>query len=985
MFASVPNALEVDRSLRHWPLFELTELPPLSFRASTPRVWTNPSGANAHAPTPVVGARVLGRLTLEQLLDSGEGYSLYLADDEGRAELLLVLVADTEEALDKALASVGPERCRTPFESRFVAEVALNEDHIARWGDSLFAARPPEHAPVHSSTAPSASSSLDVRLAEGALFANRYRIEELLGRGGMGEVYRAHDPVLCRTVAIKLVRVDVLDDNDTRDAAKDRLLSEARVVCGLRHPNIVELFDASEIDGIPYLVLELCEGGNLRGVIAKNDANSADRLRWLTEIAEGLACAHASGIVHRDIKPENILLTANGVAKIGDFGIAKALGKHAAETFSIVGTPRYMAPEQFMGQKVDGRVDQFAWALVAQELYTGSHPRERETPNYSDVRSNSVPVPPVLAAIIARAMATEVRARFANFDALLKELRRGRSRSRVPFAMAQVAIAVGIVVGAATLTKTLTDRRAKVFIVSTSSSSTSAPSLGARTSPPTDKISNNPLIDTALRAFLNGSLDVALADLERITQQDDSNAEAHLLYALLSSDVYDLVHGHYRAAVKSRHLLPESLAAVLDAFEPAMQLPPAQRDAAHRLKDTCEKYSELTYCYFVAARLLLDASSSEEALLLFAKDGDAGAASPPVLRYLRARAFRGLNKSDLALQELEDCVRQNPLATECLDILSQMYANRGACTDAERVSRGLVKANPDNAEWYFDLIRALYANGAPEEALLTLAAQSVARTPPADARFLELQLQFEHHAITGKFSSALVDANALETLVKDNHHQSIHEFVLNRQAPLLLEMGRGAEAAEAADRFLKRIRGLQRDQTLDRSILAHAIKYEAGRISADEFSTYQRSWVIRNADLADGTQLWILAYALPAMTANDANHALAAADKLVPFPEEHAIRLSYNYGVGHVYLLANQPEVALPHLERAAKSCHAYFFPLEHTHAVADYGRALETLGRIPEACEAYMEVERRWPNVRYGLLSREIHARIGKLKCSRK
>src|SRR5262249_27281185 len=148
----------------------------------------------------------------------------------------------------------------------------------------------------------------------GALFANRYRVDALLGQGGMGEVYRARDEHLERTVALKIVCVDRA--GGIAEELRRRLKREARVVAGLKHPHIVEIYDAGENDGLPYLILELCDGGSLRQVLQTDAASRADRLRWIREIAEALAYAHARGIMHRDLKPENVVLNEHNASKL---------------------------------------------------------------------------------------------------------------------------------------------------------------------------------------------------------------------------------------------------------------------------------------------------------------------------------------------------------------------------------------------------------------------------------------------------------------------------------------------------------------------------------------------------------------------------------------------------------------------------------------------------------------------------------------------
>ena len=207
----------------------------------------------------------------------------------------------------------------------------------------------------------------------------RYTIEALLGQGGMGCVYRAHDPRLERRVALK-----VISDATAHADANARLVREARSAAALDHPNAVAIFDVGELDGAPYIVMELVEGHTLRGATGP----VATRTAQLADVARALAGAHKRGLIHRDIKPENVMVREDGVVKVLDFGIARRAGgtvdprgptqTPALPTLTVegvkLGTPMYMAPEQIRGDALDGRADQFAWGVLAYELLAGRLP-----------------------------------------------------------------------------------------------------------------------------------------------------------------------------------------------------------------------------------------------------------------------------------------------------------------------------------------------------------------------------------------------------------------------------------------------------------------------------------------------------------------------------------------------------------------------------------------------------------------------------------
>ncbi|HLE52938.1 MAG TPA: protein kinase, partial [Anaerolineales bacterium] len=198
-------------------------------------------------------------------------------------------------------------------------------------------------------------------------FQNRYRMEAEIGRGGMGIVYRAQDTLLEREVAVK-----VLNDPGLGNEARARLLREAQAAARLNHPNIVSVYDAGEWDGSPFIVMELVEGVALS---PKTPRNIPEILSIAAQVCSALRHAHNHDIVHRDLKPENVLITADGQAKLMDFGLARSVAASRLTVEGIIiGTVYYLAPEQALGQEVDGRADLYALGVMLYELTTGRLP-----------------------------------------------------------------------------------------------------------------------------------------------------------------------------------------------------------------------------------------------------------------------------------------------------------------------------------------------------------------------------------------------------------------------------------------------------------------------------------------------------------------------------------------------------------------------------------------------------------------------------------
>jgi len=330
-----------------------------------------------------------------------------------------------------------------------------------------------------------------------------FEIEELLGKGGMGVVYRARDTRLKRPVAIKILKSDLVMNRDRQR----RFLQEARAAAAVTHPAIAQIYDVDEVDETTFIAMEFIEGETVGQLIAKRELDLMGSVEIALQVAEGLSRAHEANIVHRDIKSDNIMVTRDGHAKLLDFGLAKLLdpvlegkGEESsralmeAETLSqtragtLLGTIAYMSPEQARGQKVSQSSDIFSMGIVIYEMVTGKLPFERETPldtlhaigfeevlPVTRIRQN---LPPELNRIISRCLRKRPKDRYPDARPLaadLKNLKRdiesgvhrseplgGRIgqffkslKSSMPFGAIGIAVAVGtlILVGFLMLTE----------------------------------------------------------------------------------------------------------------------------------------------------------------------------------------------------------------------------------------------------------------------------------------------------------------------------------------------------------------------------------------------------------------------------------------------------------------------------------------------------------------------------------------------------
>ncbi len=298
----------------------------------------------------------------------------------------------------------------------------------------------------------------------------RYQLGEPLGTGGMGVVYRAHDPDLDRAVAIKVVRAG-------GDASESRLLREAQAMARLRHPNVVPIFDVGPAEGAVFVAMPLLEGGTLRHWLQRDAPSFGEVLDRFVAAGHGLAAAHAAGLVHRDFKPENVLLGDNGETVVSDFGLACLASDETAPSPSpspststsalapgaitasddVLGTPDYMAPEQLRGRPSDARADQFSFCVALWEAIYGDPPFPESADGTEDALRARLaaittgPVPPPrrdrpawIAPLLVRGLAADPDRRWPSMQALLDAIAARRAPRRWPWYLAAALGTVGL-------------------------------------------------------------------------------------------------------------------------------------------------------------------------------------------------------------------------------------------------------------------------------------------------------------------------------------------------------------------------------------------------------------------------------------------------------------------------------------------------------------------------------------------------------------
>ncbi|MGH9444715.1 MAG: protein kinase domain-containing protein [Terriglobia bacterium] len=298
-----------------------------------------------------------------------------------------------------------------------------------------------------------APPDFSVALGPGDGFGPRYQIVSLLGKGGMGLVYKAHDLELDRTVAIKLVRPELTVDSGAMQRFKQELLLASRI----SHKNVLRIHDLGEVGGVKFISMAYVEGDDLSRLLKKRGRLALDEtLKLARQLCAALDAAHGEGIIHRDLKPQNVLIDPEGNAFVSDFGLAKSLETSSAEMTQagqILGTPRYMSPEQMEGKPVDARADIYALGLMLYEMVTGDIPfkansmpqlmLQRITTKAKDPKALNPETPDYMARTIMRCLETDPDRRYPSAREILKDLDSGHAakpaRSSVQITVAMPA------------------------------------------------------------------------------------------------------------------------------------------------------------------------------------------------------------------------------------------------------------------------------------------------------------------------------------------------------------------------------------------------------------------------------------------------------------------------------------------------------------------------------------------------------------------
>jgi serine/threonine-protein kinase len=321
----------------------------------------------------------------------------------------------------------------------------------------------------------------------------KYEIRRELGRGAMGVVYEAYDPMIKRIVALKTIRVDQLV-GENAESVIARFRREAQAAGRLNHPNIVSIYDIGEETGTWYIAMEYVQGRELKDYFEANERFSpADIVKIMTQMLDGLGYSHRLGVIHRDIKPANVILLTGGGVKVADFGIAHIESSNMTQVGTVMGTPSYMSPEQIMGLPIDGRSDLFSAGVILYQFLTGERPfsgsatatmhKVLEEDPLPPSRFN-VQVPGAMDAVVRKALAKRPDERYQNADEFAAALRAALS------SQAQAAAAESTVLAAPSAEAT---QLAAPATATTTRTQRLAPAVasGAAAAPPTGTVDEN--------------------------------------------------------------------------------------------------------------------------------------------------------------------------------------------------------------------------------------------------------------------------------------------------------------------------------------------------------------------------------------------------------------------------------------------------------------------------------------------------------------
>ena len=827
----------------------------------------------------------------------------------------------------------------------------------------------------------------DVELSPGSIFG-RYVLEERLGAGGMGELFRAVDTTLSRPVALKVLRGS--PDRETLA----RLVREARAAAALNHPNIVTIYDVGVHEKIPFLASECIAGKDLRTYVGDPSVDLRRRIRWLMEVAGGLDAAHQAGVVHGDVKPDNVMIGDDGAVKIVDFGLATAVSA------GVMGTPAYMAPEQIRGDHLDERTDQFAWGVTAYELVTGGLPWPGDDPlatmaSVLEGQPHDVHLPHEIGSVIRRAMSKQPEDRFPTMAALLAALERSARVAPVRKRFHNLGWITASLVALGLGLHAYLPQKASAPSEKTAPSPTSVVGFLASAAcvPAAAELHRE-----GLKALRSANWKRATTLFEKAASIDPACPETQLRLTVIPRNRWSRARQmeQLRRTLTVREKLGERDRLVLDAFTSLISPEVPDEGGATRLLDEgVRRFPE-----DAELRVLATLRHSGVAML------------PHELENLRAMVHRAteidplyadawqleshilcrLGRHDEEVRALDRCLELSPEAVDCMEDRSVDLRRTGRCSEAVTQARHWVASEGELPWAYRELAEALAGSGTSREQIEEALSLHWKNLSPESGDLARLRDSAELAIWTGDFDAALRIAEQLERRVTGSATVEEHLSASLLSVEALREMGRGRDAALVAERFLRRdevwIRGgaILTSAYTKPSLFAAALEH--GRLTKGQWQDATDVWEQNTRVKLDIFKQWVLRWGpavgsrIPAAEAmlRDPRHEAGAVPMIDNTPMMMGVLEAYE---GHMHLLAGNVTRAIPLLETAAQTCQGLQRGALHVQAHLWLGAAKEKAADVPGACIAYRFVLQRWGAARpRSVTAEEADRRIRALGC---
>jgi len=833
-----------------------------------------------------------------------------------------------------------------------------------------------------------------------------FRIESHLGSGGMGAVYRATDERLNRRVAVKLLSREGEEDALRREL----LLREARAAATIDHPNAVKIFDVGELDGTPYLVMELVGGTTLRASVRDASIPIERKIGWLIDVARALSAAHEKGVIHQDIKPDNVMLGGDDVIKVLDFGLARRVFESTRDpsgvesSWGVHGTAAYMAPERMRGGRGDALSDQFAWGVFAYELLTGVLPWSLQggmaqlvndvlTLQPEPIRSRRPDVPKGIDRVVMRALAKRPDRRFASMDDVIVALtQRGPGGDRASFAdeapWRRRPFGAGVVAAAALALAGFAAHRAPRRVEPASAPRPVATVQGA--SPPDygSAMSSSAAAVVEYRAGVEAMRSAAgnsaRRHFERALEIDPSFAAAHLRKVLATPTATDAERADVLKATELRDTLSEHDRALLQAIGPWVTVPQDAHEVERRLIALTALHPDADYLFQLCRVRILDGNyTGAIEVCRAAHERDPQFAAAVWLGGL-GHLLRGDTRE--GMDALEECIDLSPQATSCLNDILQLTVRQGACGAAVEYAGRLVDVDPETPLWLEELGGAAYAMGRSMQDIRRMFAVRWDKSPDDIGRLAAAE---RLAVLAGDFEGAAAELAAWEEKIASNGDEQSHVQLFEAQAKLQREIGQESAFVERARAYLARRAAWSPSSDGDGSIFGLIALYRGGAMTRATFGMTRADWISHERirpttaprlGISPGRP-WITAYASAALTREDALRAIEVLPEYRPLPPERVRGVADDEPIGATFLLAGDVEGALPYLRRAASSCEAVYSPFEHTWANLELGSALEA-SDVAGACAAYKVVLDRWGAAPQSRSAKRARERWRRLRC---